>query len=173
MGFNGLFNGHMVSYNAAIVRVAGFKSFGFTEWSLSDELTTAPEYGNSPLALGAPIGQHKADGSCKQHKTEADVLAAALNNASGGAGFGFAFANVFLDFVAPGVPRTKIEADNVRLIKRANSFSNDGKGIVDEWTLLVTEPIKWNGIYIINPARFGGAGGLNIGIGGEVSISLG
>ena len=172
MAFNGLFKGHMVSFSACEVRVLGVRYVGFTKADVDDGMKAEKEYGSGPIALGAAIGTHEAMVTLEQHYSEAQALMKALNNAAGGAGYAFAFANISFTFAGvPGVqiPLQTIEVKQVRFLHGKSSKSNDGRASIWQWDqILVTQPIAFNGIYSINPEVFTPSNSVNTGLGGEV-----
>lgn len=180
MTFSATFSGPMLSLAQAEIRVAGVQIIGATKMDFSCGVTAEPEYGSGPIALGTPIGIHKAEFGMDQHLQEAYVLQKLLNGKSGGAGFSQALVNVSLTFLNVGAtiggfttPVRAIKVSNVRFLQCKPAPSNDGKSVIATWTCVVTNPIEWvlatgDSVYSINPALFAGSNSLSIGDGGEI-----
>jgi len=181
MQFSTNSQGFMLSMASCEFKIAGARYVQITKIDVEDGVKAEPEKGSGPISIGTAIGDYNCTFSFDQHLNESLRLKRALAQISGINSYAMALANVSIIFnaAAPRIsgiaqPLSSILIPNVRFLSTKPAISNDGKSIVESWTTVVTEPVKWTAdgvdFYAMDPATFAQTSSISIGIGGGISI---
>lgn len=151
-----IINGHLFSFASAEIDFGGKSVFCLAALNWKEELTPEDQYGNDAVAIGRTKGQYKASADYEQYLHEHAEMIARL-----GQGYGERPFNIGCQYVeVPGAGRTVVEIIGARIAAPEVSNASGPAGTKVKCTLSVIEPIKINGLTLVQRK----AQGLQIGV---------
>lgn len=126
---------------------------GVQKWTLTDEVSGDPMYGNSSVSIGLPAGQHKAEGAMGLIPEMSDDLRRALGDQWSQVPSTIGI-TLFEQF--GGAPLT-YNVTRAYFRKWEGDFGEPGgsKGATENYTITILEPIDLNGLSSIRDQRGG------------------
>lgn len=149
--------GFIPSFTSAEIDVGGRRVFGIKRIAWNESCEGEVEYGNGVLPLGETAGQYSADAEVEQLLGEYVELITRLGN-----GFRSKAFNIGVQFNEVGSNLISVEIKTARIL--APAVDATGKaGTVVKYKLRVFEPIRINGLSMIDRFNSGQSGGFSIG----------
>lgn len=132
---------------------------GISKLDMSDEVKRDLEYGNGSLPIGIPAGSYAAELTIETIPEEADNLYASL-----GSGVASSIGSMGVSFFEPsGGDPIVYNIAGIYIQGRSASVEAGGqKANRETIKAIITQPIDWNGIQLVEQT-FGGFGGLDLG----------
>ena len=127
---------------------------GIQKVTLTEELSKDAIYANSSVAVGVPVGTHKAEGTLAVISQEADNLRQAAGDQ-----FGTISGSLGISLFEPnGAGILTYNVSRIYLVKIEADFGEPGgqKPCVETFGLLILDPVDWNGISIVRDQRASG-----------------
>lgn len=144
-------NGTEYSSASITLDFAGRKFVGVSSLNWSEELTPEDQYGFSPVAVGRTLGQYKASGDFEQLLSEYTALLKVLGN-----GYGTKPFNIGVQYREEGSDLVKVEIIAARIAKADASNAQGPAGTRMKVSLSIIQPIRINGLTLVDRARNGG-----------------